>query len=904
MEVSNMTKIQYINKDGKFKLENPEMTSYLYFPIANEAGMMSSVTPYLGGDSKTTQNTFVISPVSSENLHNDKSSRNIWCKMNRESIWSATGKSERQQVKLFSKEKEKTILEAQFMYHSITRESKELGVKSHIENFVPCDEVTVEIMAITLQNISNKSMSLQPITAIPLYARSADNIRDHRHVTSLLHRIETMKNGIVVHPTLTFDERGHQKNEMAYGVFGTCQGEEPIGFLPTVEEFIGEGGNFENPRPLYQDFVSLQPAGTKSDGYEAMGAMVFREYQVEPGEEICLLVVIGMESNKNMLIETASRFLTRKQVVESKNKTIAHWNDKVNVSYQTANKDFNHWMRWVSFQPLLRRIYGCSFLPHHDYGKGGRGWRDLWQDCLALLMMEPQVVRQMLIDNFGGVRMDGTNATIIGKKQGEFVADRNNITRVWMDHGVWPLLTTDLYIQQTGDLSILLSKNNYFKDIQAGRGEEKDLDWTDDQGNKVRDKSGKSYQGTLLEHLLIQHLTAFYDVGEHNHIRIRGADWNDALDLAKEHGESVAFTTMYASNLERLGDLLLQLNKKGITEVSILEELMMLIKVDPSVYKDIIYKQKLLKEYCKICKHQVSGSQVTISCIELASILKKKGIFIKEHIRKQEWITLENGYSWYNGYYDNQKKQVEGIENSIIKMMLTSQVFALMSETATKEQVKQIIKSADQYLFDKTVGGYRLNTDFHEIKMDFGRMFGFAYGHKENGAVFSHMAVMYANALYSRGEAKAGYKVINTLFEHCNDFKRSKIYPGIPEYIDARGRGMYHYLTGAASWLLVTVITKMYGVKGELGDLVFAPQLLKEQFDENQEAGLTLQFAGKSFQIVYHNPTKLSPSKYRVISVSLDGQQYERTKNTTCILKEDITSLSDALHVVRIELSE
>lgn len=74
-------------------------------------------------------------------------------------------------------------------------------------------------------------------------------------------------------------------------------------------------------------------------------------------------------------------------------------------------------MRWVSFQPILRRIYGCSFLPHHDYGKGGRGWRDLWQDCLALLLMNPSGVRQMILDNYGGVRMDGSNATIIGEKQ-------------------------------------------------------------------------------------------------------------------------------------------------------------------------------------------------------------------------------------------------------------------------------------------------------------------------------------------------------------------------------------------------------------------------------------------------------------------------------------------------------
>lgn len=31
--------------------------------------------------------------------------------------------------------------------------------------------------------------------------------------------------------------------------------------------------------------------------------------------------------------------------------------------------------------------------------------------------MNPSVVRQMIVDNYGGVRIDGTNATIIGNKQ-------------------------------------------------------------------------------------------------------------------------------------------------------------------------------------------------------------------------------------------------------------------------------------------------------------------------------------------------------------------------------------------------------------------------------------------------------------------------------------------------------
>ena len=36
-----------------------------------------------------------------------------------------------------------------------------------------------------------------------------------------------------------------------------------------------------------------------------------------------------------------------------------------------------------------------------------------------------------------------------------------------------------------------------------------------------------------------------------------------------------------------------------------------------------------------------------------------------------------------------------------------------------------------------------------------------AYGEKENGAVFSHMTVMYANALYQRGFVKEGYRAVS-----------------------------------------------------------------------------------------------------------------------------------------------
>lgn len=894
---------QYLNEQGVFQLNNPELTGYLYFPLANESGVMASVTPTLGGDNKMGQNTFLLAAVSSEDLHNNRSTRNFWCHIRGKGIWSATGVSAKQISEVFSEKKEETLLEAGKMWHKVKRLSKKLGLASEVLSYVPYTKDRVELMIVTLANEGDESLSIVPTAAIPLYGRSADNIRDHRNVTSLLHRTETTKTGLVLNPTLTFDERGHRKNTMCYGVFGWSEdGQEPEGFYPCVETFIGEGGSFEHPEAIVRPEIKAVPSGATLDGYEALGGIRFQEITLEPGKSKSYIIVMGYGNSKESLEETAGKFNSLKACKEIFEKTKEYWEEKVNVSYRTGSRDFDAWMHWVNFQPMLRRIYGCSFLPHHDYGRGGRGWRDLWQDCLALLIMNPSGVRDMLIGNFAGVRMDGTNATIIGSKQGEFIADRNNITRVWMDHGVWPFLTVHLYIMQSGDLDILLDKNSYFKDLQAVRGDEKDLLWKPEDGNHVKTPKGDEYQGTILEHMLLEHLTAFYDVGEHNHIRLRGADWNDALDMAKERGESVAFTALYGSNLNKMADLLVELKKRGVEKVTIAKEIQLLLIEDTDLYEDIVQKQNLLAEYCNSCRHTISGEVFEISCEALANNLRKKADWIISHIREKEWITGQEGNSWFNGYYDNHGLPVEGSHEKGVRMMLTSQVFAIMSEVATKDQVEKIVCSADKYLYDSNIGGYKLNTNFKEVKTDLGRMFGFAYGHKENGAVFSHMAVMYANALYQRGFAAEGFKVINSLYTHCSNFEKSRIYPGIPEYIGDNGRGLYHYLTGSASWMLLTVLTEMFGVKGYYGDLLLEPKLMLDQFDEKGEASVQLVFANRKLELIFKNKDKKEADSYRVGRIKINGKEYQYSDRVV-IYRSDITGLKQELvHEVIIEL--
>ena len=881
-----MEPIRFLDDDGTFTLNDPEAVSCLYFPLASEAGLKSAITPGLGGDCKLDQETFLLEPVSSENLHASRSTRNFWC-VTEEGCWSVAGASAQQEADRFTEKQDECALTAGLMWQTVCRESKRLGLQAEITSFVPPQD-NVEIMEVQLTNTGTVPRNVTGIAAIPIYGRSADNIRDHRNVTSMLHRLQTTEHGVLVKPTMSFDEKGHRENHNIYYVLGsTGAGEKPVAFYPTVDSFLGEGGTLLKPRAVYEGAEGV-PAGTEIAGREAMGDIRFPAVTLEPGQSTEYIVLLGVSEDEAEIDRVLSSFHTVEQVRAALSVTRAHWQEQVNVRYHTGDPNFDRWMRWVSFQPFLRRIYGCSFLPHHDYGRGGRGWRDLWQDCLSLLLMDPQNVGDMIRKNFGGVRVDGTNATIIGAGDGNFIADRNGIARVWMDHALWPLMTTKLYIDQTGDLNILNSPAPYFKDPQALRGTGIDQDWNDAYGNRQRTESGEVYQGTILEHLLIQHLTAFYEVGEHNIFRLRGADWNDALDMAAEHGESVAFTCAYAGNLRDLAGLLRRLTKEGDT-VSLLEEIQELLAGGPAIYPDVPAKANVLERYTRRCIHNVSGRTIRVSLRELADNLEIKANWLMEHIRRQEWISDgENG--WFNSYYDNHGRQVEGVQpDGSVRMMLTGQVFAIMSGTATDTQVEAVARSADRYLYKKEAGGYRLNTDFHELKFDMGRMFGFAYGEKENGAVFSHMTVMYANALYRRGFVREGYRALQSLADTALDFQTSRIFPGIPEYFNADGRGMYHYLTGAASWYMLTVITEMFGVHGEGGDLVITPKLVREQFDERGEAAIDFSFAGKQFHAVIVNPAGKDFGAYRA--------------PRTVLSREKINSLPESGNTIRVELT-
>lgn len=756
---------KFIDNKGSFRLKNSQNYT-LYFPLTNKNGsLLSSISPNLAGDIKADQGHFVTPPLSAVDIKtNLLCRRDFFIKLKKQTLRLSRAHND--------------TLEAGFLYHKLIKKTKGLNIE--ILNFIP-HNLDCEVMQIKIKNKTKKSLEIIPTSFIPLYGRSAENIRDHRHVSSLLNRIKLSKYAIRLRPTMVFNEAGHKLNKTEYFSIGFEGNKKAaLGQFPTLDYFCGQG-DLLNPESLKGAIEPLTKENPSLQGKEVLASFRFKKKSLRKEQEVTYYLISGIGSLEAVFKKLNSPSKINKALLQTKK----YWLDHLSsLNFDFKNSNYNNWLLWVKFQPTLRKLFGNSFLPHFDYGKGGRGWRDLWQDILSLMFIEPKKTKKLILNNFKGVRIDGSNATIIAKN-GQMLADRNNLPRVWMDHGIWPWLSLKSYLEQTKDLNILKAEITYFRD------QSKDL--------ILRCKNNKIYKGTVLEHLLLEQLVPFFNVGTHNIIRLQNADWNDGLDMAPDKGESVTFSNMYAYNLGSLASLLKNLKTK---KIFLLKEIKLLLDAinKPINYDNFKEKQQRLKLFLQKTRN-ISGKKRQINLEDLIADLEKKHQHLTNWIRKKEWLDT----NFFNGYYDNKGRQVEGRRDKRIRMMLASQVFAIMSGVATREQIKKIYASINRHLKDKKLKGFRLNTDFGSTYPDLGRAFGFSYGDKENGAFFNHMVVMLSYALYKRGFNKEGRQVLDSIYKMATS-KTSEIYPGIPEYFNLKGRGLYLYLTGSASWYVYTLL--------------------------------------------------------------------------------------------------
>ncbi len=787
-----------------------------YFPLFNKYGMRSSISPFMAGDVKRDQHRFALEPISELGLYMHGLNRNVIFEINHTSYF-LNGMTERQQD-------DKVTLEVDLLYQRVSRSQSLYNIET--TSYVAAD-YPFEVHQVIYTNQSSKPQKLKITTAIPLYAKSADHIRDHRHVTSLFNRIYVTQGRISVKPTMQFDEHGHRTNHTSYHMMANSQ-LKIAGYIPTIKQFIANG-SIAFPRGLN----NIVEAPYTINGYEAMGGIQFESVMLEPGASVTLYCGIAITETEDV-DAMQQTYLNHQGFAKGLNKVKDEFSSYARkLSFSIGNQALSDRVNWMVIQPLLRRYYGNSFLPHHDYGKGGKGWRDLWQDLLSLIMMGDDHVADLLEGNFQGLRLDGSNATIIGDKPGEFLADRNKIVRVWSDHGVWPLWTVKQYLDETGDMDFLNRKVPYFHDQFTH------------YTHQIRQIVPIiDYEGTILEHLLLENLVGFNHRGMHGFTRLEDADWNDGNDMAKELGETIAFTHMYTNNVFVLADLIERSNQQEIVVFKALKGLIDGTVNIKTFFDDVAQFDKQL---------------VILDSTYVSQIMRKQAILMVDRLKN----TFEDDR--FQSYYDECGKLFDSKDTAC----LTGQAMALLSKTASDNQAKILSRRIRELLFEETIGGYHLNSKYDNAHM--GRAYGFAYNHKENGAIFSHMNVMYAYGLYQYNLVSDGHEAAFTLLRQAQK-QESGVLLGIPEYFTEKGIGMYPYLTGSASWFLKLLRDEVFGLSFNLGILSFKPKLINEDFIDGKASIHTIIF-NHLVHITYINQKNLSFGQYKIAKIVVDGRE-------------------------------
>ncbi|MHB9155562.1 MAG: GH36-type glycosyl hydrolase domain-containing protein [Endomicrobiales bacterium] len=748
-------------------------------------------------------------------------------------------------------------------YVTFRNANRALGLEVEATVFVPLGEMH-EVWLVEIRNSSNRKKIIDFIPTVPIFAGSRAYTEYHRDVVRLYNK-SRVTDHVEILPGLEWVEGKTDPSPVCYYMSAETEtGRKGTRFYSDRESFLGPRYSWASPEAILKN----KPPKFQCLGKEAVGAIEFKKISLGPKESARFVVLNGIaetgaEAEKKI---KEYSFARGREALES---VKTFWAERTGrVTIRTGNKDFTLlWNTWWCYQLSMRYWFGNTGHPQFDYGSDFAGWRDFWQDMMAATVIDPQGLEKRTLHTLEGIRLDGTNATRFFARTKEFGSDEVN--GLWCDHPYWTTQTVLLLIRFLGDPHFILRDGiGYFKDGYRDRGETKDIDWKPGYIERQKAEDGGAYTGTVLEHLLTQLQTMFYDAGRNNLLKQKRADWNDAVDQVK--GENVTFTLGLAQDMNELADFLEDFAARtGTTEAGVSEELAGLIENGEGKKTATLTageRQAKLSAYLGKVNGTVSGRKTKVRLSGIIRDLRAKAEASVETVNRVAF----NGH-YYTGYFHADGKPVDSIfERGALKkkepssgdfeMMLMPQTWSLLSKAADKAGVtEKVLNSVFSLLADKGVGGLRLNYPaYGKFDKSIGRITGFAAGTKENNAIFCHANLFMVWALLRRKRADEAYRIFTGINPLAHNQKTLRTGPWIPEYYISSdnpnwpGRGEYPLLTASAGWTRYIFQNFFFGVRGELDGLRIDPCLPATA--EFRECGLHINFRGALYEITFKNP--------------------------------------------------
>jgi cyclic beta-1,2-glucan synthetase len=563
-------------------------------------------------------------------------------------------------------------------------------------------------------------------------------------------------------------------------------------------EFIGRNGSMNCPAALRR--IGLERRITPG---EDPCAVLQVHFDLQPGAIQEVYFILGQGNNKNHALQLVDRYRDPANVGAAWEKTHAFWNQlldaiQVHTPEPAVDLILN---RWLLYQTLSCRIWGRTALYQSS---GAFGFRDQLQDVMAVLPFDPTIARGQILNAAHHQFEAGDVLHWWHPPSGRGVRTRFSDDLLWLPY------VTAVYVETTGDTSILNEKISFLQAPPLKEGE--------------NERYGL-YASTEETYPVLEHCRRAIDKGAtrgpHGLPLIGTGDWNDGLNLVgvEGQGESVWMAWFLYDVLQRFANLYENSTGKAPEAARIAAQ----------------YRQQA-KDYIA-------------------------------HVEQAAW----DG-DWYRRAYYDDGAPLGSREDAECKIDSIAQSWSILSganEPGANAANPQHAQRAMQSVLDQLVHPEQrlillFTPPFDKTPRDPGYIKGYLPGTRENGGQYTHAATWTAWA-YARlkdgRQAGQLFNLLNPIYQSDN-LEKAAIYRVEPYVICAdiysappyQRRGGWTWYTGSAAWMYRLGLEAILGFQ-KTGDRLRMNPVIPPEWD-----GFTIDYRfGKAvYHIQISNPQHLA----------------------------------------------
>lgn len=375
------------------------------------------------------------------------------------------------------------------------------GIQQQLQVFVSLED-DVKITRLRLKNLDSKKRNL----SVTAYVEWVLGFQKSFSSPYVITEVDPQQGTIYA--------KNPYNNEFSQRISFFDINESSRSFTCDRKTFLGRNGNIQKPAGL--DRIEL--SGLSGAGYDPCGALQTK-FELAPNEEKELLIILGQTNTQEEARQLALKYRSHATAKLTFKNVINFWDTTLGqIQVQTPDDSLNALInRWLLYQTLSCRIWARSAF----YQSGGAfGFRDQLQDVMALFYSNPKLAREHILRSASRQFKEGDVQHWWHPPTGRGVRTRCSDDLLWLPY------VTSLYIQNTGDHSILEEQISFIEAPELLEG----------QDDSYTHPSISTEKSSLLDHCL-RAIDRSLKVGVHGLPLMGSCDWNDGMSRVGHEGK-------------------------------------------------------------------------------------------------------------------------------------------------------------------------------------------------------------------------------------------------------------------------------------------------------------------------------------------------------------------------------